>query len=57
MLSDVGATTGYLPNAKKCWLITKPDKEEMTSKVFAGTAVNLSSQGRRHLGAVLRSIE
>ena len=45
VLNDVGPTIGYLPNAKKCWLITKPDKEETARKVFAGTAVNVSSQG------------
>ena len=39
VLNDVGLTIGYLPNAKKCWLITKPDKEETARKVFAGTAV------------------
>ena len=50
VLNDVGPTIGYLPNAKKCWLITKPDKEETARKVFAGTAVNVSSQGQRHLG-------
>ena len=57
MLNDVGPTIGYLPNAKKCWLITQPDKEESAGKVFAGTAVNVSSQGQRHLGAVLGSRE
>ena len=35
----------------------KPDKEETARKVFAGTAVNVSSQGQRHLGAVLGSRE
>ena len=57
VLNDVRPTIGYLPNAKKCWLITKPDKEETARKVFAGTAVNVSSQGQRHLGAVLGSRE
>ena len=57
VLNDVGPAIGYLPNAKKCWLITKPDKEETARKVFAGTAVNVSSQGQRHLGAALGSRE
>ena len=57
VLNDVGTAIGYLPNAKKCWLITKPDKEETARKVFAGTAVNVSSQGQRHPGAVLGSGE
>ena len=44
-------------NAKKCWLITKPEKEENAIEIFAGTAVNVYSQGQRHLGAVLGSRE
>ena len=46
---------GYLPNAKKCWLITKPEKEEHAITVFDGTAVNISTEGHQHLGAVLGS--
>jgi hypothetical protein len=53
ILNEEGPGMGYLPNAKKCWLITKTDKEELARTVFAGTAVNISSQGQRHLGAVL----
>ena len=34
VLNDVGPTIGYLPNAKKCWLITKPDKKETEIKVL-----------------------
>ena len=57
VLNGMGPTIGYLSNAKKCWLITKADKEEMARKVFAGTAVNVSSQGQRHHGVVLGSTE
>ena len=57
VLNDAGPNLGYLPNAKKCWLITKTEKEENAKEIFAGTAVNISSQGQRHLGAVLGSRE
>lgn len=57
MLNDAGPNLGYFPSAKKCWLITKPEREENAKEIFAGTAVNISSQGQRHLGAVLGSRE
>ena len=41
------------PNAKKCWLITKPEKVEGARVIFEGTAINISTQGQRHLGAAL----
>ena len=57
MLNDAGPNLGYFHNAKKCWLITKPEKEENAKEIFAGTAVNIYSQGQRHMGAVLGSRE
>ena len=46
---------GYLPNAKKCWLITKPEKEEEAKAVFGATAINITTEGYKHLGAPLGS--
>jgi hypothetical protein len=37
---------GYYPKAKKCWLITKPDKEEIARTIFEGTKINISTQGK-----------
>ena len=34
---------GYYPNAKKCWLITKPEKVEGARAIFLGTAINIST--------------
>ena len=39
-----GPQLGYLPNAKKCWLITKPEKEERAKAMFDGTAINISTE-------------
>jgi len=50
-----GPQLGYLPNAKKCWLITKPGKEQHAKVMFDGTAINVSTSGHQHLGAVLGS--
>ena len=50
-----GPQLGYLPNAKKCWLITKPEKEEHAKTTFDDTAINISTEGHQHLGAVLVS--
>ncbi|KAL9970442.1 hypothetical protein ACROYT_G022818 [Oculina patagonica] len=46
---------GYYPNAKKCWLITKPDKKDHAKAIFEGTAINISTQGQKHLGVALGS--
>lgn len=54
-LTEAGPNLGYYPNAKKCWLITKPDKEEHARAIFKGTAINSSTQGQKHLVAVLGS--
>ena len=50
-----GPQLGYFPNAKKCWLITKSEKEERAKTMFGGTAINISTEGHQHLGALLGS--
>ena len=50
-----GPNLGYYPNAKKCWLITKPEKIDLAQTIFRGTAINISTQGQKHLGAALGS--
>ena len=46
---------GYYPNAKKCWLVTKPEKENEGMEVFSDKAIKILTQGQKHLGAVLSS--
>ena len=54
-LIETGPGLGYYLNAKKCWLITKPEKEEAARDVFDGIAINITTQGHKHLGAALGS--
>ena len=54
-LIETGPGLGYYPNAKKCWLITKPEKEEAARDVFDGIAINITTQSHKHLGAALGS--
>ena len=54
-LKTVGPKFGCLPKATKCWLIVKPDKFEEVNSAFDGTDINVTSEGRTHLGAVLGS--
>ena len=45
----------YYPNSKKCWLVVKPEKEGRAKEMFAGTDINITTEGRKHLGAALGS--
>ena len=54
-LLESGPPLGYLPNAKKCWLIIKPEREQAAREVFRDTAINVTTEGHKHLGAALGS--
>ena len=54
-LLESGPTLGYFPNAKKCWLIAKPEREETAKEVFGETMINITTEGQKHLGAALGS--
>ena len=56
-LNTLGPDFGYFPNANKCWIIAKPDKEEDVRAAFKDTAVNVTVEGKKHLGAVIGSRE
>ena len=36
-------------------LVTKPDKEETARSIFEETSINITTEGRKHLGAALGS--
>ena len=42
---------GYFPNAEKCWLIIKPEREQVASEFFGDTAINVTIEGHKHLSA------
>ena len=52
-LLAAGPALGYYPNAKKCWLVVKPEKLKDSNDVFAGTGINITMEGRKHLGTAL----
>lgn len=54
-LSAKGPLFGYYPNAIKTYLLTKPDRLEEAAHTFAGTGVQITSEGRRYLGGALGS--
>ena len=55
-LNLFGPELGYFPNAKKCWIIAKPEKEALVREVFKDTAINVTTEGHKHqLGAVVGS--
>ncbi|XP_068696931.1 uncharacterized protein [Montipora foliosa] len=54
-LRGAGPPLGYYPNPKKCWLVVKPEKEGRAKEMFAGTGINITTEGHKHLGAALGS--
>ena len=54
-LEEYGPELGYYPNAKKCWIVVKPNREDWARKVFEDTSINITTEGHRHLGAALGS--
>ena len=56
-LNIFGPKVGYFPKAKKSWLIVKPEKYETAKDVFKTTKLNITKEGKRHLGAVVGTEE
>ena len=56
-MNRYGPLLGYFPKATKSWLTVKPDYLESAKEIFSGTGINITSQGRKHLGAVIGSDE
>ena len=51
-----GPFLGYYVNPSKSWLIIKPEIVEEAEKIFADTDIKITSEGRKHLGAVIGSL-
>ena len=54
-LSQEGKKYGYLVNGSKSWLILKSDVPVYEARRVFGDEVNITSEGQRHLGAVIGS--
>ena len=53
----MGSLFGYYPNAKKSWLIVKPAFLDNAKELFLKTDVNITTDGRKYLGAALGNRE
>ena len=56
-LSQEGKKFGYLVNGSKSWLIVKSEVLADEAKRAFGDEVNVTTEGQRHLGAVIGSQE
>ena len=54
-LCELGPKFGYYPEASKTWLIVKNDFYDIANTTFKSTKINVTSNGKRHLGAVISS--
>ena len=54
-MCELGPKFGYLPEPKKPWLIVKLDCFDKAIHIFNNTNIQITTQGRRHLGAALGS--
>ena len=48
---------GYLVNCPKCWQIVKTQDLARKAEQIFGEKVNITTEGKRHLGAVIGSKE
>ena len=56
-LMQIGPNYRYYPQFTKSWLIVKPNKLEEAVRVFGGPDIQISTEGERHLGAVIGTEE
>ena len=47
---SLGPKYGYFANPEKTWLIVKPKHQQSTEQLFRDTGVNITLEGKRHLG-------
>ncbi len=52
-LLSLGPAYGYYPNAQKTWLIVKTEHKASAEAAFLGTQINVTTEGRPHLGVPL----
>ena len=56
-LLNIGPKYGYFPKPSKSYIIVKEEKLDLAKVMFSGTRINITSSGKRHLGAVIGSKE
>ena len=56
-LIEHGPLFGYYPEPTKSWLIVKQQHEERANEIFQGSNIQISTRGKKHLGAVIGSTD
>ena len=56
-LMQIGPNNRYYPQFTKSWLIAKQNKLEEAVRVYGGPDIQISTEGERHLGAVIGTEE
>ena len=54
-IKNEGPKYGYFQEEKKTWLIVKPEFLSGAKQVFSNTGLNITTEGRKHLGAAVWS--
>ena len=54
-LIKLGPKFGYYPQPSKSWLIVKEHQEYQAKATFINTKINITKDGKRHLGAIIGS--
>ena len=53
--NTLGPEIGYFPIAKKSLIIAKPGKEAFAREAFKETVINVTVEGKKHIGAAIGS--
>ena len=53
LIVEKGPAYGYNPNPTKTCLVAKEENIDMAKKVFQGTGISMTEEGKRHLGAAI----
>ena len=56
-LINIGPGYGYYPKAGKSWLLVKKTKADEASRMFSETGIQITTEGRRLLGAAIGTAE
>ena len=54
-IEEHGPGYGYFQQATKTWIIVKPQYLDEAKALFQGTNIQITSEGKKHLGVTIRS--
>ena len=56
-IEEHGPKIGYHPKASKSWLVVKQEKLEEAERIFAGSGIKITTEGRKYLGGFVGTEE